>query len=733
MEDFLNVQKRTEFKTHLTQFEAVIDHVSAFAELNAHDVTPTLSRDAVEGIKDDLEDFKRHVVNTDRDFFCAHRSTVYDAGKDTMHEIDELLHLDTISLQHRMTVLQAMTPGLRMCSGAVMTSLEEALQSLRLDGSGVKGVAYRTKAKIVEALVIDHVRENHRYGTSNEVHFVNHYFNIVAPLVGLPPREDPYVSIAVPHVTLSHIRDYFRKTFAGFTPEAVAMVMADDYLSKVKDEVVQRQTTSDLTGPVSADQLTALFEICKTVKRTRLDKEFGDVPIGVFVHAVAIRDGMAYQLTSQPIPLAQHFLQVLKGQELVDYQDTVNLSDDESQDGTLKMLGRLLWVDKEGFCVEAQLADLLKTSPKAIYRILTKNEDICLSQRYAILDTLCQQVVQITKQDSVASVPAVWIEELADLYHQDCKARQITPSGSQTNALANGTKVGDPSWSGPIAMLAAMNGHSQVLDALCGASANPNETCENGRSLAIHAAAKGYVAVLDVLFNRRANFNAQDHLGNSPILVATINGHLDTVKFLCAAGVDVDSKNIYGSTAVMEAATHGRSEVLRVLLAAGADIKSINHGGLSALMFAASRGHAEAIDILIEGGENMHAKDICGSSVLMYATAFDQVDVLKKLIEAGASVDTPDLSGTTPLMLAIVKGHTSSAEILVRFNAQLNVTNRDGKTALMIAVESNNMAAVLVLVKAGADLGIKDASDHDAASLAAYLGHTEIVDRLALK
>lgn len=613
-----------------------------------------------------------------------------------------------------------------------MTSLEEAVQTLRLDGSGLKGMAYRTKAQIVEALVVDHVRENHRYGTSNEVHFVNHYFNILAPLVGLPLREDPYVSIAIPHITLPHVRDYFRKSYTGFTPEALTMVMADNYLSKVKDGVVERQGTSDLIGPVSGNQLTALFEICKTVKLASLDKEFGDVPIGAFLHTVAHSDGTQYQLALQPIAIAQHFLQALKNQELVDYEKTVDLSDEDSQYGTLKMLGTLLWVDKDGVCEEAKLADLLNTSPKTMYRILAKNEGVSPSQCFAILGTLCEQVVRITAQDRASSVPAAWMEELADLYHLDRKERRTESCGNQTGALVYGTAKIDSNWSGPVAMLATKYGHSVVLDMLCGDSANPNEKCEKGRSLAIYAAEGGHVGVLEVLSRRRANFNAQDNLGKSPILVATIEGHVDAVKFLCACGVDVNLNDGSGLTAAMEAATQGRSDVLRVLLTAGADIKSNNDRGFSALTLAAICGHAEIMDILIDNGGNIHTKDIFGRSVLMYATAFDHVDVLKKLIEAGASIDAPDLKGNTPLMLSIVKGHTSSSEILVRSNAKLNVKNSDGKTALMIAVESNNIAAVQTLVAAGADLDIRDAGNRDAATIAADLGHRGILNKLLL-
>ena len=758
MRQFLKAQKPSDFTTHQDQFAAVIDRVATFAQVNANQVTPALSAASVARMKENLNDFKTHVINTDIDFFCANRATIYSEGKATLHEIDERLHMDTISLQSRMNVLQALTPGLPMCSGGVMTSLQEALQTLQLGESGLKGAAYQTKAKIVEALILDHVRANHVYGPGNEVHYVNQYFNIIASQVGLPPRKDPYVTIAKPFVRPFNI-DHCKKTLnARLRPEALAMAMADDYLSKVKNAVVEKQGALDLTGPVDGKQLEKLFRICSDVQSDILDKEFGKVSMDNFLPALEDREGVppTHQLATSPIAIAQHFLQELKKQELVNYEKTFNLSDENSPNGTLKMLGTLLWTDREGVCEEAKLADILAVSPQEMHRTLTEKEGMSREESYAILAALVQQVTKITTQDRTTSVPAAWIKELVDLYHQNGKGvcglpeMMIRPDRTAIEAmrhsdqfkracnrglrnvrLTKGATVIDPRWSNLLAMLAIKQGHGAALDVMCGNMLHLNVLDQDGRSFASHAAESGHVNVLEVLEDHGVNLSDPDEGGNTPLMLATNMGHVDAVRFLCDR-FDINYFNFNGMTPVMHAAYNGDVEVLGVMLDAGGNIQARNRIGLSALALAAHHGHGGAVDVLIANHANVNAKDNKGVSVLMIAINSGQNDVLNKLIAKRASVDTCDNAGDSPLILAVLKGDDSVIEILVRANAKLDATNNAGKTALMVAVESNNLSAVEALVAAGADLSIKNKDNKDAAMIAADLVHMEIFNKLVV-
>ena len=760
MEQFLNAQKPSDFKTHQSQFAAVIDRVSTFAEANANQVSPALSAASVDKIKENLNKFKTHVINTDIDFFCTNRATIYGGGKTALHEIDERLHMDTIALQSRMSVLQAMTQGLTMCSGGVMTALDEALQTLRLDGSGLHGTAFQAKAKMVEALISEHVRENHsEISSGNEVHYVNEYFNNLARFFGLSPRDDAYVIIAKPEITWSKIDECREKISTVLRPELVAMTMAENYLSKVKNAVLEKQGTVDLTSPVGGDQLTALCNICNTFKGATLDKEFGDVPVGEFVHVVEGSDYKQYQLATNPIAVAQHFLQELKGQKLIDYEKTINLSDEDSPNGTLKMLGTLLWIDKKGACEEAKLADFLAVSPKEMHRTLTEKEDMSPADSYAILAKLVHQVVQITTKDRAASVPTAWVRELVDLYHQDGKGDRGpaavwgNPTGTPIECLryshqeskmarsgvnrkgpsANRTTLIDRAWSNPLAMLAVKQGHADALDVMCRSMVDPDHRGEDGRSFASHAAESGHVNVLAVLENHGANLDFPDNEGNTPLTVATGMGHVDAVRFLCERTNNVGVRNRVGATPTMLAAWKGDVEVLSVLISAGGNVDSRNLKGVSALALAAHNGHDDAVDVLIANGANVNSKDRFGRSVLMYAVESGQNNILNKLIAKGASINTIDERDNSPLILAVLRGHDSLLETLVRANAKLDVKNSAGKTALMIAVESKNLPAIEALMAAGVDMDVKNNENQDAAMIAADLGHTEIFHKLIVR
>ena len=754
MDEFLEAQIPSSFNIHQKQFADVIDRVAKFAQANANKVTPALSAESVNNIKKDLNDFKTHVINTNIDFFRAHRASIYSRGKKKLHAIDERLQMDTISLQSRMNVLQTLTPGLTMCSGQVMTSLKDALQTLKLDGAGLTGMAYQLKTRMVEALIVEHVRATHRYTSNYEVHYVNAYFNTLASRVGLLPREDPFVRGIESSVRPWDIDRCKQMVNARLKPEALATAMADDYMSKVTNAVVEKRRASDLTGPVSGDQLDDLFEICRDIQQLTLNKEFGEVPMGTFLPAL---DGMlcTHQLATNSIAVAQHFLQELKGQELVDYDKTINLSDKDSPNGTLKMLGTLLWVDKEGFCQEAKLADILAVSPKEMHRTLTEQEGMSRADSYAILGNLVRQITQITTQDHTASVPAAWVRELVDLYDQNGRGMYTSPErwmpaqiaeterspyfkemvkayfrGKRNIVFSKGATLIDPRWSNPLAMLAIEQGHAAALDVMCSKMLHLNLLNEDGRWFASHAAECGHVNVLEVLKKHRVDLGSPDIGGNTPLAYATRMGHVDAVRFLCQSGVDVNASGRDNSTALMHAAWVGNTEVLNVLLDFNGEVNLKNDSGISVLAMAAIRGRGDAADALIANGADINAASNTGVSVLMFATGHGHNEVLNKLIAKGASVDTLDDKGHSPLIAAVYARNDSAIEILVRANAKLDVINNAGETALMLAVESNNLSAVTALLAAGADLRIKNRYGYDAAAIAVERNYREILGKL---
>ena len=754
MEDFLDQQLPANFRIHQDQYAAVIDRVAKFAQVNANQVTPALSAKTVKKIKKDLNDFKTHVVNTNIDFFRAHRTTIYDEGKTALHAIDERLHMDTIPVQSRMNVLQTLTPGLTVCSGAVMTALTVALQTLELDGTGLKGMAYQTKTRMVEALILEHVRANHTYTPNYEVHYVNAYFNAIAPRVGLLPRADPYVRLVQSSVHRSDIDRCEKIVDARLKPEALATAMADDYLSKITNAVVENQGASDLTDPVEGDQLTKLSKICEQVQEVTLNKEFGEVPMGSFLPAL---DGMQFthQLASNSIAVAQHFLQELKGQELVAYDKTINLSDKNSPNGTLKMLGTLLWVEKGGICHEAKLADILALSPNEMHRILREQEGMSRADSYAILGNLVRQITQIATQDHTTSVPATWVRELVDLYDQNGRGMYTSPErlmpakiataerrpylkelvkayfrGKRNIVFSKGATLIDPRWSNPLAMLAIKQGHAAALDVMCSKMLHLNLLDEDGRWFASHAAECGHVNVLEVLKKHGVDLGSPDIGGATPLAYATRMGHVDAVRFLCQSDVEVNASGRDNSTALMHAAWVGNTEVLNVLLEFNAEVNLKNDSGISVLAMAAIRGRGDAVDALIADGADINAVSNTSVSVLMFATGHGHNEVLSKLIAKGASVDTCDNKGHSPLIAAVYARNDSAIEILVRANAKLDVINNAGETALMLAVESNNLSAVAALLAAGADLRIKNRYGYDAAAIAVERNYMEILDRL---
>ena len=152
------------------------------------------------------------------------------------------------------------------------------------------------------------------------------------------------------------------------------------------------------------------------------------------------------------------------------------------------------------------------------------------------------------------------------------------------------------------AMLAASDGHLEVVQFLHTAGCDLDKANNDGDTAGILAAYNGHLEVVKFLHRARCDFGKANNHGWTAGILAAQNGHLGVVQFLHRAGCDLDKANNNGNTAGILAARHGHLEVVQFLHRVGCDFDKANRFGNSAGIGAARSGHLEVVRYLRSAG-----------------------------------------------------------------------------------------------------------------------------------
>jgi len=128
---------------------------------------------------------------------------------------------------------------------------------------------------------------------------------------------------------------------------------------------------------------------------------------------------------------------------------------------------------------------------------------------------------------------------------------------------------------------------------------DPDAADEEGRTGLMLAAFNGHTDIVSMLLDHRATVNKSDFMGRTALMYASTGHFPETVEILLSKGAETNMvDNEEGFTALMFAAAEGNGQVVRLLLDHGAnpDIKDID--GDNAETFARQNGHTEVADML---------------------------------------------------------------------------------------------------------------------------------------
>lgn len=325
----------------------------------------------------------------------------------------------------------------------------------------------------------------------------------------------------------------------------------------------------------------------------------------------------------------------------------------------------------------------------------------------------------------------------------------------------------DPNFGQTALMLAAREGHADVVALLLSRGADPNASTRIGQTPAFIGpnSVPGFGFGIGII---RGGLPADRGRreptpgGMSPLLYAARHNHQDIAELLLDAGADIDHTEANDIWSLLMAISNNQMQVAHYLIEQGAEINMSDWYGRSPLWEAVNVRNLylhnatfenyidrepllELIKVLLEEGADVNARtaetppfrhhllnitgslewvDFTGQTPFLTAALAGDITVMKLLLEYAADPHIKTIQGTTALMAAaginwvVAQTYTESPESLMEavmlcweLGIDVNHTNSMGLTALHGATNRGSDDLIRFLVEKGANLEARDVED----------------------
>lgn len=320
-------------------------------------------------------------------------------------------------------------------------------------------------------------------------------------------------------------------------------------------------------------------------------------------------------------------------------------------------------------------------------------------------------------------------------------------------------------------LMAAHNGHADVVRILLGVGGNPDrEDCIYGET-PLYLACKGAnPGIVSVLLDAGADPNKGTRNGDTPLSVACRLGLISIVQLLLrdGKGLQINNRSPLGETPLYIAATEGHCTILRMLLEQkGIDVNMAEGSGYTPLHIAVQNGHTDVVQGLLDAGADnvtamngltplcisilshdfiiarrilmakpetsCHVSHIDRSTPLHRASERGSIDIVRALIEYGADISRKDCFGQTPLHKSVNSGKVDVVQLLMQSSDEMKIAivnepDDEGSTPLHLATHQGHYEIVQLLVSyVNTTVDQKDNGGRTALSIACENSNADIV------
>lgn len=289
-----------------------------------------------------------------------------------------------------------------------------------------------------------------------------------------------------------------------------------------------------------------------------------------------------------------------------------------------------------------------------------------------------------------------------------------------------------PWWSGrsedismPLA-LAAMHGHSAVVEKLIGLGADVGANDIIGFDAGHFAALYGHLSVMEILLEHgySPNSSASDAFMR-PLSLAFAYGRDDIFGLIWKEGGELWGLNrSIRDELLASASKDGNPEIIRYLLTRKANPNDFLQDGWTCLNLAISSGNPNAVYALFEGERQPDLE--LGNPPLVLACKLGLVDVVEFLLSKGADPDS-SRSGSSAMKTAIFRENEQIVDILLEAGASLDFEVTPGIGYVEAATLAGRQRIVTELFKAGAQCRMSSENAALILSVAIYHDIAEMV------
>lgn len=299
--------------------------------------------------------------------------------------------------------------------------------------------------------------------------------------------------------------------------------------------------------------------------------------------------------------------------------------------------------------------------------------------------------------------------------------RRLLGNGVDVNEVHDTSRYRTP------LIVAAANGHDNIVDLLLKANANIDAELTGQGSALLHASYARHVTIVRALVAAGADFHTSQRAygtAQTPLQLACARGNTEVAELFLDSGEEINPPPPIGrqnnhTTPLYEAAKSGFPNTVAMLVLRGADVNATSHPGsynLSPLYAVTSptsfdysrRGDFSARDkeevrydifqLLVDAGASLD-----DAAAFYQAASLGQNTIVRSMIDAGIDVND-SWFGNNPLAAAAGNGHIETVSMLVHAGADVNNTGGEQPHALLQAINEENEAMVQLLIEAGADM-----------------------------